>query len=74
MAAVKGEGTVTLEIESSRTLRVTGVLFVPGMRVNVLSVAALEDQGYGVEFYGRGVHMFLYMARSSRGTCYDRPQ
>jgi hypothetical protein len=31
---------------------VTRVLFVPRMRVNVLSAAALEDQGYGVEFYG----------------------
>jgi hypothetical protein len=58
MAAVGGEGTVTLQIESGRTLRATRVLFVPGMRVSVLSVVALENQGYGVVFYGHGVHIF----------------
>jgi hypothetical protein len=58
MAIVTGEGTMTLQTESGRTLRVTRVLFVLGMRVNVLSVAALEDQGYGVGYYGREVHIF----------------
>jgi hypothetical protein len=58
MAIVKGEGTVTLQIESGKNLRVTGVLSVPRMRVNVLSATTLEDQGYGVEFYGREVHIF----------------
>jgi hypothetical protein len=43
MVAVKGEGMVTLQIELGKTLRVIGVLFVPGMRVNVLSAVALED-------------------------------
>jgi hypothetical protein len=37
---------------------VTGVLYVPGMRVSVLLAAVLEDQGYGVEFYGCAVHIF----------------
>jgi hypothetical protein len=58
MATVRGEGTMTLQIELGRTLRVTGVLFVLGMRVSVLSAATLEDQGYGVEFYGHVVHIF----------------
>jgi hypothetical protein len=31
MAIIEEEGTVTLQIESGRTLRVIGVLFVPGM-------------------------------------------
>ena len=57
MAAVRGEGTVSLHIESSRTLRVPGVLYVPGMRVSVPSISALEDQRYGVSFFGCGVHI-----------------
>jgi hypothetical protein len=62
MVAVRGEGMVSLQIESGRTLRVPGVLYVPSMRVSVLSISALEYQGYGVSFLGCGVHI-----RSVRG-------
>jgi len=57
MAAVRGEGTVSLHIESSRTLRVPGVLYVPSMRVSVLSISALEFQGYDVSFLHCDVHI-----------------
>ena len=58
MAAVLGEGTITLQIESGRTLKVTGVLFVPRSSHSILSVAALEGQGYEIGFYGQEVHVF----------------
>jgi hypothetical protein len=33
------------------------VLYVPGMRVSILSILALEYQGYSVSFFGFGVHI-----------------
>jgi hypothetical protein len=41
---------------------VLGVLYVPSLRISVLSISALEYQGYGVSFLGCGVHI-----RSVRG-------
>jgi hypothetical protein len=39
-------------------LELDGVLFVPGLRVNLLSVSALEDVGYCVLF--KREHVFIY--------------
>jgi hypothetical protein len=39
-------------------LKLDGVLFVPGLRVNFLSVLALEDVGY-CTLFKRG-HVFIY--------------
>jgi hypothetical protein len=39
-------------------LELDGVLFVPGLRVNLLSVSALEDVGY-YTLLKRG-HVFIY--------------
>ena len=62
MVVVQGEGMMSLQIESGMTLRVPGVLYVPSMRVSVLLISALEDQGYGVNFLSYGEHI-----RSVRG-------
>jgi hypothetical protein len=62
MVEVRGQGVVSLQIESGRIPRVPGVLYVPGMRVSILSISSLEYQGYGVSFFGCGVHI-----RSVRG-------
>jgi hypothetical protein len=39
-------------------LEIYGVLFVPGLRVNFLSVSSLEDVGYCVLF--KREHVFIY--------------
>jgi hypothetical protein len=57
MVEIQGKGAVTLQIESGRILRIPGVLYIPSMRVSVLSISALEHQGYGVSFFGCGVHI-----------------
>jgi len=57
MVAIQGKGTISLQIESGKILRVPRVLYVPSMRVCVLSISALEHQGYGVSFFGCGVHI-----------------
>jgi hypothetical protein len=39
-------------------LEVDGVLFVPGLRVNFLSVSTLDDAGYSTLF--KREHVFIY--------------
>ena len=45
-----------------------GVLFVPGMRVNLLSVSTLEDAGYSTLFQ-RG-HVYIFPNRDDLGHVY----
>jgi hypothetical protein len=50
MHAVKGVGCVRFQLESSGSLEVVELLFVQELKVNFLSMAALEDMGYAVMF------------------------
>jgi hypothetical protein len=45
---VKGSGTTSLQLDSGIPLHLNDVLFVPGMRRNLVSISALEDKGYKV--------------------------
>ena len=62
---VVGVGTLTFQRESKPLLKVSDVLYVPGMRKNLISISALEDRGYEVLFRGGQVLMY------SRGTPAD---
>eukprot|EP00253_Pinus_taeda_P026647 PITA_26647 len=53
-----GVGTLTFQRESKPPLKVTDVLYVPGIRKNLISVSALEDRGYEVLFRGGQVLMY----------------
>eukprot|EP00253_Pinus_taeda_P007482 PITA_07482 len=56
-------GTLTFHRESKPPLKVTDVIYVPGMRKNLISVSALEDKGYEVLF--RGGKVLMYPAESA---------
>jgi hypothetical protein len=56
--AVRGVGRVRFQLEYGGFLELDGVLFVPGLRVNLLSVSALEDVGYCTLF--KREHVFIY--------------
>jgi hypothetical protein len=49
--AVKGTGDTSLQLDSSIPLHLSDVLFVPGMRSNLVSISALEYKGYKVAFF-----------------------
>eukprot|EP00253_Pinus_taeda_P013052 PITA_13052 len=52
-------GTLTFQRESKPPLKVAEVLYVPGMRKNLISVSALEDRGYECEIWHRRIgHMY----------------
>jgi hypothetical protein len=47
---VKGVGTSTFQLDSDIPLQLSEVLYVPGMKRNLVSVSALEDKGYKLTF------------------------
>jgi hypothetical protein len=56
--AVRGVGRVRFQLEYGGFLELDGVLFVPRLRVNLLSVSASEDVGYCTLF--KREHVFIY--------------
>jgi hypothetical protein len=52
-----GVDSVRFLLDFGESLEVEGVLFVPGLRVNLLSVSALEDVGYVITFERGYVHI-----------------
>jgi hypothetical protein len=53
-----GVGRVRFRLKYGGILEFDGVLFVPGLRVNLFSVSSLEDIGY-CTLFKRG-HVFIY--------------
>jgi hypothetical protein len=47
---MKGVGSTSLQLDSSTPLHLSDVLFVPGMRRNLVSILAFENKGYKVSF------------------------
>ena len=47
---VKRVGSTSLQLDSSTPLHLSDVLFVPGMRRNLVSISSLEYKGYKVAF------------------------
>ena len=52
---IEGVGSTTLQIDSGTVLHNNDVLYVPGLKKNLLSVASLEDKGYKVLFMDKKV-------------------
>jgi hypothetical protein len=47
---VKEVGTTSFQLEYGNSLHMNDLLFVPGLRKNLLSISTLEDKGYIVAF------------------------
>jgi hypothetical protein len=47
---VRGVRTSTFQIDSDMQLKLEEVLYVPGMKRNLISISALEDKGYKITF------------------------
>jgi hypothetical protein len=50
---IEGVGSISFRLESGARLHVDEVLYVPGLKNNLLLVATLEDKGYWVIFKDR---------------------
>ena len=50
---MKGFGSTSLQLESNDLLHPNDVMYVPGMKRNLISISTIEDKGYRVTFaYG----------------------
>ena len=58
-------GTITFQRESMSPMVLRDVLFVRGLKKNLVSVSMIKDQGLGVSFLDGHVHMFPKTARPS---------
>ena len=47
---IEGIGNCTLKLKSGNSLLLKGVLYVPGIKRNLISVTTLEDDGHNVAF------------------------
>jgi hypothetical protein len=50
---IEGVGSISFRLESRARLHIDEVLYVPGLKKNLLSVATLEEKGYWVIFKDR---------------------
>ena len=48
--SIQGIGSTLFSLDSGTELRTTEILYVPGIKKNLLSVSALEDKGFRVTF------------------------
>ena len=46
----KGIGSTSFMLDSGTNLKITEILYVPGIKNNLLSVSTLEDKGFSVTF------------------------
>ena len=51
-------GTITFQRESMSPMILRDVLFVLGMKKNLISVSMIKDRGLGVSFMDGHVHVF----------------
>jgi hypothetical protein len=50
---IEGVGSISFRLESGARIHVDKVLYIPGLKKNLLSIATLEDKGYWVIFKER---------------------
>ena len=48
--SIQGNGSTSFPLDSSTTLKITEILYVPSIKKNLLSVSALEDKVFKVTF------------------------
>ena len=67
MTAVRavGRGTITFQRESMSPMVLRDVLYVLGLKKNLVSISMIEDQGLGVSFLDGHVHVFPKTVRPS---------
>ena len=55
---MKGTGIVTLHLIQGQVLCLQDVLYVPGLKKNLVSISAMEYKGFNVAFIDRKVRMW----------------
>ena len=56
---MRGVGRVRFLLDCGELLEVAGVLYIPGLRVSILSLSSLDDAGFSVVFQRRFIFTYL---------------
>ena len=65
MVRAVGRGTVCFDRESMQPMILRDVLYVPGLKKNLVSVSMIKDRGFGVYVLNGKVHIFPKSASPS---------
>ena len=55
---IKGNGEASYKLDSKKSLKMKDVLYVPGLKKNILSISALDAKGMRVSFFEGQVPMW----------------
>ena len=55
---IEGVGSTSLQLDSGTVLHVNDILYVPGLKKNLLFVVGLEDKGYRVLFMDKKIFLW----------------
>jgi hypothetical protein len=55
---IKGVGEASYKLDSGKPLKMTDILYVPGLKKNLLSISSLEEKGFRVAFVDGEVLMW----------------
>jgi hypothetical protein len=66
--AIKGVGEASLQLDSGNPLSIKDILFVQGLKKNLLSISALEDKGFRVAFVDGQVLLWPKNSNINKGT------
>jgi hypothetical protein len=50
MAPIKGFGSASFQLQTGNVFHIDEILYVPGLKKNLISVAMLESKGYSIAF------------------------
>ena len=65
--SIQGIESTSFQLDSSMNLKLTKVLYVPGIKKNLFSVSSLEDKGFWVTFM-EGKTLLLHNDRNLEST------
>ena len=55
---IEGVGSPSLQLDSDMVLHIDDILYVPGLKKNILSIVGLEDKGHIVLFMDKKVFLW----------------
>ena len=63
---IKGSGEASYKLDSRKSLKMKDVLYVPGLKKNILSIFALDSRGIRVSFVD-GQVFYVAQRKDNRG-------
>ena len=70
---IKGMGEASYKLDSRKSMKMKDVMYVLGLKKNLLSISSLDQKGFGVSFVDGEVLMYtLHVTRTHSHVLYKR--